>query len=123
MKKAIVLLLIVATIIASLLYIVPIIKPPPPTLPPTTPPPKTEAMELKVGESALVYGNLIKLISIEGEEGIVEIEVLNETTGEPMVVPLNFKKGGIGFNYKNMSIFAIKVEDNKTTLLFVSPPN
>jgi hypothetical protein len=44
---------------------------------------------------------------------MVEIEVQNETTGEPMVVPFDFVKGGLSFKYKNILIFPVKVEDNR----------
>ena len=83
--------------------------------PPVTPPPRYEKVEIKIGESTLVNGNLIKLVSIEEEKGIVKIEVQNETTGEPMVVPLDFVKGGLAFKYKNISIFPAKVENNTVT--------
>ena len=115
-KKTMVSVLIAVVITAILVCIIGIIiKSAEP--PPVTPPPKFEKVEIKIGDSAQVKGNLIKLISIEEEKGIIKIEVQNETTGEPMVVSFNFKKGGLGFNYKNMSIFPVKVEDNKTTFL------
>jgi hypothetical protein len=84
--------------------------------PPITPPPKFEYVEINLNENRLVKGNLIKLISIEEEKGIVKIEVYSETTGEPIVVPLSLR-GGVAFNYKNISVIPGKVEDNKVTFL------
>ncbi|RZN40163.1 MAG: hypothetical protein EFT35_03255 [Methanophagales archaeon ANME-1-THS] len=89
---------------------------PPRTPPPITQPPKFENVEIKLNESASVKGNLIKLISIEEEKGIVKIEVHNETTGEPMIVPLSLQDY-VAFKYKNIAIFLSKIEDNKVTLL------
>lgn len=84
--------------------------------PPITQPPKFENVEIKLNESVLVKGNLIKLISIEEEKGIVKIEVHNETTGETMIVPLSLQDY-VAFKYKNIAIFLSKIEDNKVTLL------
>ena len=84
--------------------------------PPVTPPPKGEYVEIKLNESALVKGDLIKLISIEEEKGIVKIEVHNETTGEPMVVPLSLQDD-VAFSYKNIAVFLCKIEDNRVTFL------
>jgi len=86
------------------------------TPPPITQPPKYENVEIKLNESVLVKGNLIKLISVEEEKGIVKIEVYNETTGEPMVVPLSLQDD-VAFKYKNIAIFLSKIEDNRVTLL------
>ena len=85
------------------------------TLPPITRPPKFEHVEIKLNESVLVKGNLIKLISVEEEKGIVKIEVQNETTGEPMVVPLSLQDVG-AFMYNNIGFFLSKIEDNRVTL-------
>ena len=130
-KKTISLILIIVAITVTVVCIVGVIikssEPPPvtPTPSSTVPPwmreldkeiePKFEWVEIKLGERALVKGNLIKLISIEEEKGVVKIEVQNETTGEPMVVPFNFLKGGSSFKYKNIAIFPVKVEDNRVT--------
>jgi hypothetical protein len=84
--------------------------------PPITQPPKFEYVEIKLNESTWVKGNLIKLISIEEEKGIVKIEVYNETTGEPMIVPLSLQDV-VAFKYKNIAIFLSKIEDNRVTLL------
>jgi hypothetical protein len=125
--KKIILLLAAAIVIASLVYIVPKIYPPPtPSVPTTTPdmwepftplptiqPP--EFIELEVGESALVHGHLIKLISIEGEE-IVKMEVLNETTGEPIPTTFNVKEGGASFKYKNISFAPVKIDGENVTV-------
>lgn len=87
------------------------------TGPPATPVPKFEKVELKTGESAIVKGNLIKLISIEKEDGIVKIEVKNETTGKPMVVPLKFY--GVAFKYKNIAIIPLPdtIKNDRITFL------
>lgn len=132
-KKTMTLVLIAVAITVALVCIVGVIiksSEPPPVTPPsvtptpsaTVPPemdkriePKFENVEIKLNESVLVKGNLIKLISIEEEKGMVEIEVTNETTGEPMVVPFDFVKGGLSFKYKNILIFPVKVEDNRVT--------
>ena len=87
-----------------------------PTPSSVTQPPKFENVEIKLNESVLVKGNLIKLISIEEEKGIVKIEVHNETTGETMIVPLSLQDY-VAFKYKNIAIFLSKIEDNKVTLL------
>ena len=120
-KKTMILVLIAVAITVALVCTVGIIiKPsesPQPSQrlpPPPIPPAKFETAEIKLGENALVRGNLIKVISIE-EKGIVKIEVQNETTGEPMVVPFNFVKGGYAFKYKNITMFPVKVEDNRVT--------
>lgn len=84
--------------------------------PPVTPPPKFEYVEIKMNESTLVKGNLIRLISIEEEQGIVKIEVYNETTGESVVGLLSLR-GGVAFKYKNMAIIPGKIEDNRVGLL------
>ncbi|MDI6885995.1 MAG: hypothetical protein QMD22_06575 [archaeon] len=89
---------------------------PPRTPPPITQPPQFENVEIKLNESVLVKGNLIKLISVEEEKGIVKIEVRNETTGEPMIVPLSLQDD-VALKYKNIAIFLSKIEDNKVTLL------
>jgi hypothetical protein len=89
---------------------------PPRTPPPITQPPKFENVEIKLNESVLVKGNLIKLISVEEEKGIVKIEVRNETIGEPMIVPLSLQDY-VAFKYKNIAIFLSKIEDNRVTLL------
>ena len=87
------------------------------TRPPAIPPPKFEKVELKTGESAMVKGNLIKLISIEKEKGIVKIEVQNETTGKPMVVPLKFY--GTAFKYRNIAIIPLPdtIKNDRITFL------
>ena len=85
------------------------------TPPPVTRPPKSENVEIKLNETVLVKGNSIKLISIEEEKGIVKIEVQNETTGEPMVVPLSLQDVG-AFMYNNIGFFLSKIEDNRVTL-------
>ena len=87
-----------------------------PTPSSVTQPPKFENVEIKLNESVLVKGNLIKLTSIEEEKGIVKIEVHNETTGETMIVPLSLQDY-VAFKYKNIAIFLSKIEDNKVTLL------
>jgi hypothetical protein len=89
---------------------------PPRTPPPITQPPKFENVEIKLNESVLVKGNLIKLISVEEEKGIVKIEVRNETIGEPMIVPLSLQDY-VAFKYNNIAIFLSKIEDNRVTLL------
>ena len=130
--KKILLLLVAIIIIASLVYIVPKIYPPStPSVPTTTPdmwepftplptiqPPEFEDIELKVGESALVRGHLIRLISIEEEE-IVKMEVLNETTGEFIPVTFNVKRGGASFKYKNISFAPVKIEGEKATITII----
>ena len=79
--------------------------------------PKFEEIEIKINESATVKGNLIKLISIEKEKGIVKIEVKNETTGKPMVVPLKFY--GVAFKYKNIAIIPLPdtIKNDRITFL------
>ena len=79
--------------------------------------PKFEEIEIKINESATVKGNLIKLISIEKEKGIVKIEVKNETTGKPMVVPLKFY--GSAFKYKNIAIIPLPdtIKNDRITFL------
>jgi len=79
--------------------------------------PKFEEIEMKINESATVKGNLIKLISIEKEDGIVKIEVKNETTGKPMVVPLKFYGGA--FKYKNIAIIPLPdtIKNDRITFL------
>jgi len=79
--------------------------------------PKFEEIEIKINESATVKGNLIKLISIEKEDGIVKIEVKNETTGKPMVVPLKFY--GVAFKYKNIAIIPLPdtIRNDRITFL------
>jgi len=134
-KKTMTLILIAVAITVALVCIVGVIiksSEPPPVTPPSVTPtpsaavlpemdkriePKFEDVEIKLNESVLVKGNLIKLISIEEEKGIVKIEVQNETTGEPMVVPFDFVKGGLSFKYKNILIFPVKVEDNRVTFV------
>ncbi|NMX21598.1 hypothetical protein C5S30_04015 [ANME-1 cluster archaeon GoMg4] len=134
-KKTMTLILIAVAITVALVCIAGVIikspEPPPITSPSVTPTPsaavppemdkriepKFEDVEIKLNESVLVKGNLIKLISIEEEKGIVKIEVQNETTGEPMVVPFDFVKGGLSFKYKNILIFPVKVEDNRVTFV------
>jgi len=115
MKKKIVSSVLIAVVITVVLVCIIgiIIKSTEP--PPVTPPPKFEYVEIELNVSTLVKGNLIKLISIEEEKGIVKIEVTNETTGEPMVVPFDFVKGGSAFKYQNITMFPVKVEDNKVT--------
>lgn len=88
---------------------------PPETPPPITQPPKFEHVEIKLNESVLVKGNLIKLISVEEEKGIVKIEVHNETTGETMIIPLSLQDI-VAFKYKNIAISIGKIEDNRVTL-------
>jgi len=80
--------------------------------------PKFERVEIELGESATVKGNLIKLISVEEEKGIVKIEVYNETTGESMVVPLSLR-GGEAFKYKNIAIIPLSdtIKDDRITFL------
>lgn len=80
--------------------------------------PRFERVEIEVGESVTVKGNLIKLISVEEEKGIVKIEVYNETTGEPMVVPLSLR-GGEAFKYKNIAIIPLSdtIKDDRITFL------
>ena len=79
--------------------------------------PKFEEIEIKINESATVKSNLIKLISIEKEKGIVKIEVKNETTGKPMVVPLKFYGGA--FKYKNIAIIPLPdtIKNDRITFL------
>ena len=123
-KKTMILVLIAVAITVVLVCTIAIIIKPPeqPQLPqppqrtplPTTPPAKFETVEIKIGESALVRGNLIKLISIEEENNTVKIEVQNETTGEPMIVPLGLRSG-TGFKYKNIVIIPLSgtLEDDR----------
>ena len=79
--------------------------------------PKFEEIEMKINESATVKGNLIKLISIEKEDEIVKIEVKNETTGKPMIVPLKFY--GVAFKYKNIAIIPLPdtIRNDRITFL------
>ena len=79
--------------------------------------PKFEEIEMKINESATVKGNLIKLISIEKEDEIVKIEVKNETTGKPMIVPLKFY--GVAFKYKNIAIIPLPdtIKNDRITFL------
>jgi hypothetical protein len=132
-KETISLILIIVAITVTVVCIVGVIikssEPPPvtPTPSSTVPPwmreldkeiePKFEWVEIKLGERALVKGNLIKLISIEEEKGVVKIEVQNETTGEPMVVPVKFY--GEAFKYKNIAIMPLSdtIEDDRITFL------
>lgn len=126
------LVLIAVAITVTLVGIVSVIikssEPPPVTPSPspsaTVPPemdkriePKFEKVEIKLGECALVKGNLIKLSSIEEEKGIVKVEIQNETTGEPMVIPLKFY--GEAFKYKNIAIMPLSdtIEDDRITFL------
>ena len=124
-KKTMTLVLIAVTITVTLICIVgiiikssepPAVTQPPKTPPPITQPPKIEHVEIKLNESTWVKGNLIELISIEEEKGIVKIEVYNETTGETMIVPLSLQDV-VAFKYKNIAIFLSKIEDNRVTLL------
>ena len=126
-KKTMASVLIAVAIAVALVCIAGVIikspEPPSITSPSVTPtpssvtqPPKFENVEIKLNESVLVKGNLIKLISIEEEKGIVKIEVHNETTGETMIVPLSLQDY-VAFKYKNIAIFLSKIEDNKVTLL------
>jgi hypothetical protein len=123
-KKTMTLVLIAVAITVTLICIVGVIikssEPPPVTQPPRTPPitrpPKFEHVEIKLNESVLVKGNLIKLISVEEEKGLVKIEVHNETTGETMIVPLSLQDV-VAFKYKNIAISLGKIEDNRVTLL------
>jgi len=134
-KKTMTLVLIAVAITVTLICIVGVIikssEPPPVTQPPRTPPavtqpprtpppitrpPKFEHVEIKLNESVLVKGNLIKLISVEEEKGIVKIEVHNETIGETMIIPLSLQDI-VSFKYKNIAIFLSKIEDNRVTLL------
>jgi len=126
-KKTMASVLIAVAITVALVCIAGVIikspEPPSITSPSVTPtpssvtqPPKFENVEIKLNESVLVKGNLIKLISIEEEKGIVKIEVHNETTGETMIVPLSLQDY-VAFKYKNIAIFLSKIEDNKVTLL------
>ncbi|RZN38726.1 MAG: hypothetical protein EFT35_04470 [Methanophagales archaeon ANME-1-THS] len=66
-------------------------------------------------------GNVIKLISIEEEKGIVKIEIHNETTGEELTAPLSLR-GGVAFQYKNIAIIPGNMEDTKITLLILQTP-
>ncbi len=77
---------------------------------------QNEYVEIKLNGSTWVKGNLIKLISVEEENGIVKIEVYNETIGEPKIVPLSLHDD-VAFKYKNIAIFLSKIEDNRVTLL------
>ena len=85
---------------------------------PVTPPPKFERVEIKVGETVLVKGNPVKLISIEEENDTVKIGVFNETTGDPMVVPLG-SRSGTGFKYKNIVIIPLSstIEEDRITFV------
>jgi hypothetical protein len=111
-KKILISVLIAVTIIVVLVGIM--IKSAEP--PPITPPPKFEYVEMKLNESTWVKGNLITLISIEEEKGMVEIEAYNETTGEPIIVPLSLQNVE-AFKYKNIAIFLSKIEDNRAVFL------
>jgi len=116
MKKKTMTLVLIAVAITVVLVCIAgvIIKSPEP--PPVTQPPKFEHIEIKLNESVLVKGNLIKLISVEEEKGLVKIEVHNETTGETMIVPLSLQDV-VAFKYKNIAISLCKIEDNRVTLL------
>ena len=117
-KKIVISLLIAVTITAVLVGIMVGIMIKSAKPPPVTPPPKFEYVEIKLNESTLVKGNLIKLISIEEGKGIVKIEVYNETTGEPMVVPLSLRGGG-AFKYKNIAIIPLSdtIKNDRITFL------
>jgi hypothetical protein len=129
-KETMTLVLIAVAITVTLVGIVSVIikssEPPPvtPSSSATVPPemdkriePKFERVEIKLAERVLVKGNLIKLSSIEEENGIVKIEIQNETTGEPMVIPLKFY--GEAFKYKNIAIMPLSdtIEDDRITFL------
>ena len=128
-KKTMASVLIAVAITVALVCIAGVIikspEPPSITSPSVTPtpssvtqPPKFENVEIKLNESVLVKGNLIKLISVEEEKGIVKIEVYNETTGESMVVPLSLR-GGEAFKYKNIAIIPLSdtIKDDRITFL------
>ena len=88
-------------------------------------PPKIEEVEIKVGETVLVKGNQVKLISIEEENNTVKIEVYNETTGEPRVVPFDFIRGGEAFKLRKglyISPLLGPIEDDKVTFLITEDP-
>jgi len=64
-------------------------------------------------------------ISIEEENNTVKIEVSNETTGEPMVVPFDFIRGGEAFKLrKGLYIKPLlgHIEDDRVTVLITENP-
>jgi len=112
---------VVIIVIIALAYTY-VTKPKLPELPVTLPP-KFERVEIKIGETVLVKGNLVKgnpvkLISIEEENNTVKIEVFNETTGEPIIVPLGLRSG-TGFKYKNIVIIPLSstIEEDRITFV------
>jgi len=117
-------LIVVAVIVIALAYPY-VTKPKLPELP-VTPPPKFEELKLKIGDSAMVKGNLIKLISIEKAKGIVTIEVYNETMAKPMVVSLNPRGDERGFKLdEHTAIFPLfaSIEDDRVTFLIMEDPH
>lgn len=128
MKKKIMasVLIAVAVIVVITALVYPYLtKPKLPELPVTTPP-KFERVEIKVGETVLVKGIPVKLISIEEENNTVKIEVYNETTGEPMVVPFDFIRGGGVFELrKGLCIAPLlgPIEDDRVTFLIIEDPH
>lgn len=94
------------------------------TGPPRDLPPKYEEVELKIGDSAMVKGNLIKLISIEKAKGTVTIEVYNETMAKPLVVSLNPRGEERAFNVdKKTAIFPLSIKDDRVTFLVETLPS
>ncbi len=127
MKKKIMasVLIAVAVIAIIALAYTYVTKPKLPELP-VTPPPKFEELKLKIGDSAMVKGNLIKLISIEKAKGIVTIEVYNETMAKPMVVSLNPRGDERGFKLdEHTAIFPLfaSIEDDRVTFLIMEDPH
>ncbi|RJS75299.1 hypothetical protein CW714_00460 [Methanophagales archaeon] len=126
-KKIMASLLIIGVIVISVIIIVLVYpyvtKPKLPDLPVTLPP-KYEKVELKTGESAMVKGNLIKLISIERAEETVTIEVYNETMAKPLVVSLNPRGDERAFKMdKKTAIFPASIKDDRVTFLVETLPS
>ncbi len=123
MASVLIAVVIIVIIIIALVYPY-VTKPKLPELPVTLPP-KIEKVEIKVGETVLVKGNPVKLISIEEENNTVKIEVFNETTGEPMVVPFDFIRGGEAFKLRKglyISPLLGPIEDDRVTFLITEDP-
>ncbi len=128
MEKKIVasILIAVAVIVVSTALVYSYVtKPKLPELP-VTPPPKTEKVEIKIGETVLVKGIPVKLISIEKENNTVKIEVYNETTGESIVVSFDFIRGGGVFELrKGLAITPLlgPIENDRFTFLIIEDPH
>ncbi len=114
----------VIVVITALVYSY-VTKPKLPELP-VTQPPKVEKVEIKIGETVLVKGIPVKLISIEEENNTVKIEVYNETTGESLVVSFDFIRGGGVFELrKGLAIAPLlgPIENDRVTFLIIEDPH